>query len=744
MISKKLSIFGLVQGVGFRPFIYNLAKKHKIFGFINNDDAGVNIEVYAKESDFEAFLYELKNNLPPLALINEIKIEDTKNRYYDFQIVSSKSSINKLALIPSDIAICEKCIKDIEDSSNFRYNYALTNCINCGPRYSIIEELPYDRINTSLKFFPLCEECKKEFTNPSNRRYHAQAISCEKCGPITSLYDKEQKLLSSKIASIKQASKLIREGKILAIKAMGGFHIVCDATNDEAIKKIREFKKREYKPFALMFRDLKHLALFANFSKEEGKILNSKERAIVLVNKKEKTFLSSFVSPNMPKIGAFLVNTALQYLLFKELENPIVATSANLKSEPIIKSKEEIFSKLYSLVDFVLDYNRDIVNSCDDSIVQVVEDKLIKLRNSRGFAPLFKTFPKTFGKKVLALGANQKASITLAFDNIVITSPYLGDLESLASIENYKRTIEYFEKFYNFKADVIVCDKHPLYESTKIAKQLSKERNIPLVQIQHHYAHILGVLAENLIEKDVLAFVFDGTGYGDDSNIWGAEVFIANNKSYKRVKHLKYFKLLSSSMAIKEPRRTALAMLFDNFSLQEVLNLDLALVKNFSQNEINTLHQMWLKSLNAPLCSSMGRLFDAIASLADILHFQEFEGQTGLLIESFYDENIKERYSYDILDEKIDLSDMIKELVKDKNKVLIASKFINTLVKIILDIAKTYNLPIVLCGGVFQNKTLLSLLINKFKEENLEFYINEKYSPNDESISLGQAYSQIS
>lgn len=743
MISKKLSIFGLVQGVGFRPFVYNLAKKHKIFGFINNDDEGVNIEVYAKESDFEAFLYELQNNLPPLALINKIKIEDTKNKYYDFQILSSTSSKHKLALIPSDIAICEECIKDIEDSSNLRYNYALTNCINCGPRYSIIEDLPYDRINTSLKFFPLCEECKKEFTKPNNRRYHAQAISCEKCGPITSLYDKEQKLLASKIASIKQASKLIKEGKILAIKAMGGFHIVCDATNDEAIKKIREFKKREYKPFALMFRDLKHLALYSDFSKEEGEILSSKERAIVLVNKKEKTSLSSFVSPNMPKIGAFLVNTALQYLLFKELESPIVATSANLKSEPIIKNKEEIFSKLYSLVDFVLDYNRDIVNSSDDSIVQVVEDKLIKLRNSRGFAPLVKTFPKTFDKKVLALGANQKASITLAFDNIAITSPYLGDLESLASIENYKKTIEYFEKFYNFKADIIVCDKHPLYESTKIAKRLSKERNIPLVQIQHHYAHILSVLAENLIEQKVLAFVFDGTAYGDDSNIWGAEVFIADNKSYKRVKHLKYFRLLGSNLAIKEPRKVALAMLFDNFSLQEVLNLDLALVKSFSQNEINILHQMWLKALNSPLCSSMGRLFDAVASLADILHFQEFEGQTGLLIESFYDENIKERYSYDILDKEIDLSRMIKELIKDKNKVLIASKFINTLVKIILDIVKTYNLPIVLCGGVFQNKTLLSLLIRKFKEENLKFYINEKYSPNDESISIGQAFYKI-
>ncbi|QKJ27166.1 carbamoyltransferase HypF [Aliarcobacter cibarius] len=744
-MSKKIRVYGTVQGVGFRPFVYNLAIKYNLYGYVNNDSLGVNIEVSGKTNDISIFLKELKNNPPPLAVIEDIKVENSNKQFFEFKIENSNSFDNKTTTIPSDIAICKDCIDDIFDKNNFRYNYSLTNCTNCGPRYSIIKTIPYDRKNTSLKDFPLCKKCQNEFENPTNRRYHAQAISCEECGPTTFLYDSKQTLIASKIDAINLASSYINDGKILAIKSMGGFHIVCDATNDKSIIKLREFKKRAIKPFAIMFKDINNLKNYAVYSNLEENILTSKERPIVLLEKKYNQNLSNFVAPNIKKIGCFLPNSALHYLLFINLPNPIIATSANLKGESIITTKEDIFLKLNNLVDFVLDYNREILNSCDDSIIQVVNEKIIKLRNSRGYAPSSLKIDTKFNKKILSLGANQKSTFSIAFDNKIITSLYLGDLDSISSIENYKKTVENFLSFYDFIPEIIVCDKHPKYESTKFAFELKdRNPNLKLVQIQHHYAHVLAVLAEKSINEDVLAFVFDGTGYGDDKNIWGGEVFIANKKDYKRAYHLKYFKLLGGEFAIKEPKRVALSLLFDNFTLEEILNLPLDFLNSFEKSEIKTLYTLWQKNLNSPLSSSFGRLFDAVCSLANILHIQEYEGQTGLYIENLYDKNIKELYSYEIINNSIDFSKMIKEILKEKDKKIVASKFINTVANIVLDISNRHKeMPIILCGGVFQNKTLVEILLKEFHKMNRKIYLGEKYSPNDESISLGQVYFQL-
>ena len=552
-------------------------------------------------------------------------------------------------------------------------------------------------------------------------------------------------MIASKIDAINLASKYINDGKILAIKSMGGFHIVCDASNDETIFRLRELKKRATKPFAVMFKDIDSLRNYAIYSNLEQDILTSQQRPIVLLQKKENQNLSNLVAPNIKKIGCFLPNSALHYLLFENLSNPIIATSANLKGEPIIATKEDIFLKLGNLVDFVLDYNREILNSCDDSIIQVVNEKIIKLRNSRGYAPSSLKVDGKFSKKILSLGANQKSTFSIAFDNKIITAPYLGDLDSIASIENYKKTVENFLNFYDFVPEIIVCDKHPKYESTKFAFELKdKNPKLELVQVQHHYAHVLAVLVENYIKEDVLAFVFDGTGYGDDKNIWGGEVFIANKKEYKRAYHLKYFKLLGGELAIKEPKRVALSLLFDNFTLEEVLDLPLDFLKTFEKSEIKTLYTLWQKSLNSPLTSSFGRLFDAVCSLANILHIQEFEGQTGLYIENLYDENIKEFFSYDIVDQTIDISKMIREILKEDDKKIVASKFINTVANIVFEISNLHkDLPIVLSGGVFQNRILVEILLKKFKNYNRKVYLGEKYSPNDESISLGQVYFQL-
>lgn len=747
MKSFSIQVIGIVQGVGFRPFVYNLALKYKINGWVNNDDRGVNILLYSDEKRCQDFIKELQNNPPILAKIDSIKIEEiTKiKEYKSFEIIQSSNSNNKSTIISPDIAICDDCIADINDSDNYRYNYSLTNCTNCGPRYSIIKTVPYDRSNTSMHSFELCEKCKKEYIDPTNRRYHAQPIACETCGPQIILYNKYNKVLEYNINAIEKTAELINKGFIIAIKGMGGFHLVCDATKNSVVEDLRMKKNRPTKPYAVMFKDINSIKRYTNINPREEDILTSKEKSIVLVNKKEDFSLSKLIAPNINHLGCFIAYTPLHHLLFKYLNNPIIATSANLKDEPIIRDKDEILDKLALVVDYILDFDREIVNACDDSVIQIVKNKNIKLRNARGYAPTSLKLKNITNKKILALGANQKSTISLAFENNLILSPHIGDLNSIESVEYFERTINTFKRFYDFEPDVIVCDKHPNYESTKFALRLKeKNPNIELVQVQHHYAHILSTMAEYNLDKDVLGIAFDGTGYGDDGNIWGGEFFVANTKEYKRVNHINYFRLLGGEMAVKEPKRVALSLLFDNFILEEILEMNIATVKAFKPNEIKMLHTMWQKGLNAPLTSSVGRLFDAIASFADILHTQSYEGETGLQIEQNYDDSISEYYSYKIIDKNIDLNSMIKEIIFDNDRKLICTKFINTLVQIILDISHNYkNLPVVLSGGVFQNRILLEILIAKFEEQGREFYFSKDIPLNDAGISVGQIYHQI-
>ena len=744
MKSFFIQIKGVVQGVGFRPFVYTLALKYDIKGWVNNDEKGVNILLYACEENIRKFINELKSNPPILAKIDSINIEEITEikEYKTFEIIQSESSKNKSTIISPDIAICDDCLKDINDMSNFRYNYSLTNCTNCGPRYSIIKTVPYDRINTSMASFNLCNDCKKEYENPTNRRYHAQPVACEKCGPNVILYNNKNEVLSYDIDAIKEVAQEINKGSIVAIKGMGGFHLICDAKNDNVVKELRIRKSRLNKPFAIMFKDINSIKYYTNITQKEEEFLTSKERPIVLVKKKKNFDLSEQIAPNINHLGCFIAYTPLHHLLFRYLNNPIVATSANLKGEPIIISKDEIIEKLSNVVDFVLDFNRDILNASDDTVIQIVDNDLTKIRNARGYAPTSLNFKNICEKKILSLGANQKSTISLYLKNNLILSPYIGNLNSLKSMEYFERTIETFKRFYDFEPEVIVCDKHPNYESTKFALKLKQTNpNIELVQIQHHYAHVLSVMAEYKLEKDVLAFIFDGTGYGDDGNIWGGEVFVASKKEYKRINHFKYFKLLGGEKAVLEPKRVALSLLFDSFSLEEILNFEIPCVKAFKESEIKMFHTMWQKGLNSPLTSSVGRLFDAVASFADILHIQSYEGETGLQIEENYDKTIIQSYAYEIIDDKIEISSMIKQIILEKDKKQICLKFINTLVSIVLDISNFYkDLPIVLGGGVFQNRTFLELLINKFKEQNREFYYNKNIPLNDGGISVGQIY----
>ncbi|QHG90837.1 carbamoyltransferase HypF [Sulfurimonas sp. CVO] len=741
----KYIIKGQVQGVGFRPFVYKSALDFKLAGFVKNDINGVEIEAEGKQKDIELFEESLRFKLPPLARIDEIqKTEIEPLLEKGFAIIQScddSKTSYKSALIPPDTATCQECLADIKDEKNRKYhNYFATNCTNCGPRYSIIKTVPYDRKNTSMQKFKMCRSCEEEYNNPLNRRYHAQPISCNECGPSLSLFRGDKKVDIAQKEIIQKVASLIEEGNILAIKGIGGFHIVCDATNDEALKKLREFKHRPTKPFAIMCKDLEQIKALAYVNEKEEQLLTSKEAPIVVLKKLTcqnnlHVKISYFLAPNIDRIGCFLPYTALHHLLFAYLQNPIVATSANLGDEPIIINAENIFKKL-PFVDFTLDFDREIINGVDDSLVQVVDDKTQILRLARGYAPKVIKLPFKSEKKILAVGANQKNSIAFVMDDNIIISPHIGDLGSMEAFGFFERTLESFKRFYDFEPGVIVHDRHPNYETTKWAKKQNKK----LVEVGHHLAHIYACKAEFGLRGDYLGFSFDGTGYGDDGTLWGGEIFVGDKRKYS----FKTVKLLGGEKAIKEPRRVALSMLFDKLSLEEVLKLELDVVKSFSKDEIKILHQSYLKNLNAPKSSSVGRLFDAVASFSGIAQSVSYEGESGLLCESFYEKNIEKYFDYDIEEGVIEIK-IAEYMLKNKpDKKELNTMFINTLVKIIVDISKREKLEVILSGGVFQDKTLLELTCQELKQEKIKCYFQQETATNDGGIALGQAYYVLS
>ena len=753
----RYKIEGVVQGVGFRPFVFKIAKEHNIKGFVNNSSEGVFIEAEGSKGDLEKFLIEFETSLPPLAKIDKMvskKIEPKDSK--EFEILESSSTSSKYASISPDIAICEDCLRELRDKKDRRYGYYLTNCTNCGPRYTIIDRVPYDRANTSMVRFKMCDECEKEYKNPLDRRYHAQPISCHKCGPTIKFYKTYKKeILATNEDAIKLCAKSIKRGNIVAIKGLGGFHIVCSATSPKSVKLLRKRKNRPTKPFAVMFKNIDELKKAAILTSKEEELVLSKEKPIVIVKKKEphkfrkrELPITSFVAPGIDRIGVFLPYTPLHHLLFDYVECPIVATSANLSNEPIIKDVDELCEKLDNVVDYVLDFNRDIINACDDSVVQAVGDKHEILRLSRGYAPKYKKLPFKLKDKILCVGANQKATITLAYEDILVTSPHIGDLGSIESMEYFERTIESFKRFYDFEPNIIVCDKHPTYETTKWAKEYQKSHSdIKLFQVQHHYAHILSCMAEFDIQKRVLGFSFDGTGYGDDGAIWGGEVFECDDKGYERAYHFKYIKLIGGEKAIKEPKRVALAMLFEEYKLKDIINMDNPTVKSFTTTQIKNLYTIW-KNTNLKT-SSLGRVFDGVASLSDILQVSNYEGESGLIIESFYDSSVKESFGFDIKGKEIVFNDLVQKSLKvvsenlniNDKKRLISSMFINTLVDIIVQISQNSHLKsVVLSGGVFQNRTLLEKVHTKLVEIGKDVYFQQNTPINDGGISLGQAW----
>ncbi len=742
-VNKKLKISGVVQGVGFRPFIYQLALRHNLNGYIVNNTSGVDVEVEGNEDSILLFMDALKNELPPLARIDSLVSTLGEYRGYNsFNILQSETLDSKSALVSPDIAICNNCLKEMNDPNNRRYNYPFINCTDCGPRYSIMKTLPYDRPHTSMQRFDMCKTCYNEYIDALDRRFHAQPISCHECGPKLILRSTDGKELANDKDALTLTADAIKQGHVVAIKGLGGFHLICDATNSKAVEKLRQRKQRPVKPFAVMFPDINMLKISVNITEVERELIISKEKPIVIVPKKSDNQISDLVAPWIDRLGVFLPYTPLHHLLLKELSTPVVATSANLSDEPIIRESSELVQKLGAVVDLVLDHDRDIVNANDDSVVQVAGTEKITLRMSRGYAPQSIKLPFRSKKKILAVGANQKNTITLIFDDALILSPHIGDLNSLEAFEYFERTLETFKGFYDFEPEVIVYDKHPEYMSTKWAKQFIEDHSKLIgVQLQHHYAHLLSGMAEFQLKCTVLGFAFDGTGYGDDGTIWGGEVMLADNRHYERIGTLSPFRLLGADKAIKEPRRSALSLLFETYTLEEIHALEVATVSQFSKEQIDMLYKAWEKGINAPLCSSMGRLFDAVASIADIVHVSSFEGESGLMMEQYVDETITRSFPFDIIDRKIDLQPMICEMIVIEDKKELVSVFFNTISDMIFHIASQHpELPLLFSGGVFQNRVLVEKISNRCRDLNRTCYFQNNTPINDGGISLGQAW----
>ncbi|RKY87220.1 carbamoyltransferase HypF, partial [candidate division KSB1 bacterium] len=677
----KIEINGVVQGVGFRPFIYRLALKNNLKGYILNNSSGVEIEVEGYIEEIDNFLKEIQINPPPLAEITGIsKTLSSLKKYDGFTIRESKAKEETLTLISPDISICDDCIKELFNTQDRRYLYPFINCTNCGPRYTIIEGIPYDRKNTSMKVFKMCRECQSEYDNPLNRRFHAQPNACPKCGPHVKLIDNNgNKIVDSN--PLMKTIELLKNGRIVAIKGLGGFHLACDAENDYAVKTLRKRKHREEKPLAIMSENLDIIESFARVSLEEKKLLCSPQRPIVLLRKKIPNSISGYISPGNNYFGVMLPYTPLHYILLRGNFKALVMTSGNLTEEPIAFENMDALKRLNKIADYFLVHNREIYIRNDDSVYRIFNKKTYPIRRSRGYVP-FPVFLKKKVPSVLGCGAELKNTICLTKGDKAFLSQHIGDMENYETLKSFEKSIEHLKNILEIEPEIIAYDLHPDYLSTKYALNL---RNKKLIGVQHHFAHILSCMAENQLEETVIGISIDGTGYGTDGNIWGGEFLIVSEDDFERVAHFEYVPMPGGEKAIKEPWRMGLSYLYHTYG-DELNNLDIKFLREIDTNDKRIILRMIEKNINSPLTSSCGRLFDGVASLISIRQNVKFEGQAAIELENKIPPDWKfsdRKYHYNIFSErgkkiiKIDgiIRGIVIDIMKRKSRNIISYKF---------------------------------------------------------------------
>ena len=707
-----------------------------------NSTGGVFVEVEGEGVTVRQFLLRLERERPPRAIIQSLEFAILDPAFYQgFEIRYSDESGAKSVLILPDIATCADCLRETLDPHDRRYRYPFTNCTNCGPRFSIIEALPYDRPNTSMKKFAMCPQCDREYHDPSDRRFHAQPNACPHCGPQLEFLDAAGQVLARSDQALMQAVNLVRSGNILALKGLGGFQLIVDARNESAVVRLRSRKHREEKPFALMAPSLDAIEGACIVSELEKRLLLSPESPIVLLDHRASAGrLAASIAPGNPSLGVMLPYTPLHHLLLRELGFEIVATSGNLSDEPICTDEDEAVERLRGIADGFLIHDRPIVRHVDDSVVRVMRDRELVLRRARGYAPL-PVHLKDPLPCVLAVGAHLKNSVALSVGTEVFVSQHIGDLATNQAFQAFRRVSEDLLQLYAATPAVIACDMHPEYLSTKHARQLAA----PTHPVQHHWAHVLSCMAENEVEPPALGVSWDGTGYGTDGTIWGGEFLLARGGSFERVARFRHFRLPGGEAAIRQPSRTALGVLFEIWG-EDAFGRGVPSVRDFLADEIRVIRQMLVRGLNAPVTSSAGRLFDAVASLIGLRHRMSFEGQAAMELEFAVQLGIFASYPFEIHDGSplvVDwgsaIQGIVGEVASGRPAGEISAKFHNTLAEIVRAVAlRVGEAKIVLPGGCFQNRHLTEACLKRLLDARFRPYWDQRVPPNDGGISLGQ------
>lgn len=752
-----ITVRGVVQGVGFRPFIYRLASDAQLAGWVNNNSQGVQIEVEGSLERLQQFLARIEAEKPPRASIQSLEARSLDPvGYSTFEVRESDHSAGKTALILPDCAICADCLREIFDPSNRRYRYPFTNCTNCGPRYSIIEALPYDRAATTMRGFTMCPECQAEYDNPLDRRFHAQPNACPRCGPYIELWDAAGRRRAVGTDALNEAADAIRCGQIVAVKGLGGFHLVVDARDDHAVLRLRRRKEREEKPFALMFPHLAAVRSECIVGPLEERLLRSPEAPIVILRRSldnDHSCIASAVAPGNPYLGVMLPSTPLHHLLMAELGVPVVATSGNRSDEPICTDEYQALERLAGLADLFLVHNRPIAQHVDDSIVRVVLGRELVLRRARGYAPLPVHSTCTLEQPVLAVGAHQKNTIALAHACEVFVGQHIGDLQTLPAFETFRSVIKHLTGVYDAPPATVACDLHPDYRSTRYAEQLAESQGSTLIRVQHHYAHILACMAENQLGGNALGVAWDGTGYGTDGTIWGGEWLHVTPAGFTRVAWLRPFRLPGGETAIKQPWRAALGLLFEMLGDALWEYEALAPLQECRPEYRAGLRLALTRKLNAPQTSSAGRLFDAIAALIGLRQHAAYEGQPAMELEWAADQDATDAvYPFRLLNQQagiiVDWEPMVWSILEQvQQHVLpgrVAAMLHNTLAAMIVAVAEQIGEPcIALSGGCFQNAKLLETSVQQLRTAGFRPYWPQRIPPNDGGIALGQAVAAI-
>ena len=732
---------GAVQGVGFRPFIHRLASEMHLNGYVLNAPEGVFIEAESEKNTLDEFVTRIEKEKPAMAVIQSMEFSFLNPvPYTGFDIRPSRADGKTVALILPDIAVCPDCLRELFDPSNRRYEYPFINCTHCGPRFSIIESLPYDRPNTSMKDFTMCPDCLKEYSDPKDRRFHAQPTACPVCGPSLTFIDQKNRPVAFKSDALAKTVNALLAGKIVAMKGLGGFQLLCDASKTEAIEALRRRKHRDAKPFALMFPDLESVRKVCHVESLEERLLTSPESPIVLLRRKEYGSPSSpfeGTAPGSPYLGVLLPYTPLHALLMKKFDGPVICTSGNLSEEPMCFENDEARTRLGTIADVFLLHDRPIERHVDDSIVRISMGRELVLRRARGYAPLPLAM-RGVTKPFLALGAHLKNAVAVAHHEMAFMSQHMGDLSTEEAYRAFTHAAKDLPRLYAVKSPTFVCDAHPDYLSTKYARSKSKRP----VLIQHHEAHVAACYAENQLQGEVLGVAWDGTGFGGDGTIWGGEFFLFDGRTCKRVAHLRTFPLPGGDAAVKESKRAALGLLYELFG-DTLKQHDLP---HFTASEFRLLTSMLRKNLNCTDTSSMGRLFDAVTSVVGLNQVNTFEGQSAMMLEYVADRSASDAYSFSLEGQDpivVDWEPVIRGILNDsyeKHPVAsIAGKFHNALADVVVSIAnKLHQSQVVLSGGCFQNVVLLEKTVDLLTHAGVKPYWHQRIPPNDGGIAIGQ------